>query len=138
MYAELEEQGRLAGRLVGLEESRLMRVLPIVQTAEKDGVRVELMSIEVRENGCLGAIAVYSRPPAAPAGSMAHVAVSDDIGTTYFATGGGGQSTPSVSRLEIRFAPSPPDAARELTIRIDEFLEPFYMPGSKPARLGGP
>lgn len=44
--------------------------------------------------------------------------------------------SPFATRLATRFAPAPPEAAGELTIRIEEFVNPF--PGPARERVVGP
>lgn len=52
--------------------------------------------------------------------------MTDDVGSAYTAaaTPGGG-SGPFATRLEIRFAPAPPPTAKQLELRIEEFVDPF-------------
>jgi hypothetical protein len=132
----MERYGRAMSRVAAVDQSPLRRVLAIGQAAVTHSVRVELIALELREAGGLLTVAVESAPPNASPGSYCDVSMTDDIGTDYTAAGtGGGMSSPGSSRLEIRFAPSPPERASALMIRIDSFVEPL---GPAADRLDGP
>ena len=124
-------------RVMGVEMSPLRRILVVGQSAEAGGVSVELTTIELRATGGVAFAVVHTTPPdGRPVGPWARVIVADDAGTVYAtgsqATGG----SPFVVRHEIRFAPVPPAVATRLTVRIEEFANPF--PGQGPQRLVGP
>jgi hypothetical protein len=100
------------------------------------GARVELVALEIREDGCIATLVAHTRPPVGSVGHFVEVTVSDDAGTAYVASGqGSGGSGPGASRHEIRFAPTPPESARTLTIRIESFVDPFPGPS---VELRGP
>jgi hypothetical protein len=48
------------------------------------------------------------------------VTITDDVGTEYFSSGGGGSSGVRVRHSSERFAPAPPASARVLRIKMDE------------------
>ena len=100
------------------------------------GARVELVAIEIREDGGIASLVAHTRPPVGFLGHIVEVTISDDAGTAYVASGqGSGGSSPGASRHEVRFAPAPPEAARVLTLRVDSFTDPF--PG-RAAGITGP
>jgi hypothetical protein len=93
---------------------------------EASGTRVELVAVEIRDDGGIATLVAHTRPPTGTLGHFAEVTASDDVGTAYIATGQGtGGSIPGTSRYEIRFAPAPPEGALTLTLRIEGFTDPF-------------
>ena len=134
--ALLERFGRDSMRVAGVDSSALRRVIPIGDAVDAGEVRVELLALEIREDGAIATIVAHTRPPAGFIGHFAEVAVSDDASTAYVAAcQGTGGSSPGTSRLEIRFAPAPPQNAGTLTIRIEAFMDPFPGPSGE---LRGP
>ena len=116
-------------RVAGVDASELRRVIAVGAEVEAGGARVELVAIEVREDGGVSTVVTHTRPPVGQTGHFADVMVSDAAGTDYVAagqgSGGGGAGT---SRYDIRFSPAPPPEARVLTIRITAFDSPFPIP----------
>jgi hypothetical protein len=116
-------------RVAGVDASALRRVIAVGAEVEAGGAQVELVAIEVREDGGVSTVATHTRPPVGPTGHFADVVVSDDAGSDYVAagqgSGGGGTGT---SRYDVRFSPAPPPEARVLTIRIAAFDSPFPIP----------
>jgi hypothetical protein len=134
--ALLEHHGRDSMRVAGVDAGALRRVIPLGEAVEAGGARVELVALEIREDGCIATLVAHTRPPVGSVGHFVEVAVSDDAGTIYVASGqGSGGSGPGASRHEIRFAPAPPESARTLTIRIESFVDPFPGPS---VELRGP
>jgi hypothetical protein len=134
--ALLERHGRDLMRVGGVDAGALRRVIPLGDAVEAGGARVEIVAVEIREDGAIATIVAHTRPPVGNVGHFAEVTVSDDAGTAYVATGQGtGGSTPGTSRHEIRFAPAPPESARTLTLRIEAFIDPFPGPA---VQLRGP
>jgi len=132
----IERHGLDSMRVAGVDAGALRRVIPLGDLAEAGGAQLELVAVEIREDGGVATLIARTRPPVGPVGPFADVAVSDDAGTVYVASGqGSGASHPGASRHEVRFAPAPPDGARTLTIRIESFADPF--PG-RAAALRGP
>jgi hypothetical protein len=128
--------GRDSMRVAGVDEGGLRRVIAVGSSVEAGGARVELVAVEIRDDGGVATIVAHTRPPVGNVGHFAEVTVSDDAGTAYFAAGQGtGGSGPGTSRQEIRFAPAPPEDVRTLTLRIEAFLNPFPGPA---AQLRGP
>lgn len=123
-------------RVAGVDASALHRVIPIGTSVEAGGVRVEVVAVELREDGGIATIAAYTRPPIGQAGHFVAVSVTDDAGTRYAAAGqGSGGGNVGTSRYDIRFAPAPPSEAGAITIRIDSFAAPFPAPATQ---LDGP
>lgn len=136
---DLERYRSIASRVAAVEFSPLGRVLPIGQSATIGGVRVELIALELREAGGLIPMVVESAPPNPAAGSYGEMSVTDDVGTTYVAAiAGSATSAPGWTRTELRFGPAPPEAATAITVRIEEFVEPFATRAGSSARLTGP
>ena len=114
----------------------LRRVIPLGDVTEAGGAQLELVAVEIREDGGIATLVARTRPPVRPVGHFADVAVSDDAGTAYVASGqGSGGSHPGASRHEVRFALAPPDGAQTLTIRIEAFADPFV---GRAVQLRGP
>ena len=122
----LQQHGRDSMRVAGVDQGALRRVIPGGSSVEAGGGRVELVAVEIRDDGGIATLVAHTRPPTGTLGHFADVTVSDDVSTAYFATGqGAGGSTPGTSRYEIRFAPAPPEGALTLTLRIEGFTDPF-------------
>jgi hypothetical protein len=135
--AFLQKYGLTSARVADVGSGALTRVIPLGTEVEAGGVRVELIALELRTDGGIGALATHTRPPDAPPGFFADAHVTDDAGTEYVAAvQGGGQSSPSHARFELRFAPPPPPTARNLTIEIRRFMDPFPAPSPRP--VAGP
>jgi hypothetical protein len=123
-------------RVAGVDAGDLRRVIPLRDTVEAGGARVELIALEIRKDGAIATLVAHTRPPVGYVGHFVEVTVSDDAGTAYVASGqGSGGSSPGTSRHEIRFAPAPPEGAQTLTLRIEAFVDPF--PG-RAVQLRGP
>jgi hypothetical protein len=124
--APLERHIRDSMRVVGVDDGALSRVIALGAVLESGGVRVELIALEIREDGGVATLVAHTRPPVGAVGHFVDVTVSDEGGTAYVASGqGSGGSGPGTSRQEIRFAPAPPQTARTLTLRIEAFIDPF-------------
>lgn len=134
--ALLERHARDSMRVAGVDASALRRVIPLGDAVEAGGARVELVALEIREDGAIATIVAHTRPPLGNVGHFAEVTVFDDAGTAYVATGQGtGGSSPGASRHEIRFAPAPPGGVLTLTLCIEAFIDPFPGPA---VELKGP
>lgn len=125
-HALLEKHGRDSMRVMGIDAGDLRRVIAVGAAVEAGGVRLELIAVELREDGGLATLVAQTRPPIGPAGQFMEVRVSDYAETAYVAAGQGlGGSGPTTTRHELRFAPAPPEAAAVLSITIDRFVDPF-------------
>ena len=60
--------------------------------------------------------------------------MSDDVGTRYQASGQGQGGSPNRARYEISLIPALAPTSRELSIRIDRFVDLF--PGARRTALG--
>ena len=120
-----------------VEMTALRRILAVGQTTEIEAIRVEVTALELREGGGVAIAVAHTEPPDARSlGPFARISVLDDVGTTYAAGSEGSGGSQFATRLSIRFAPAPPEAADELTIRIEEFVNPF--PGPARQQVVGP
>ncbi|MBF6605900.1 MAG: hypothetical protein IVW53_10005 [Chloroflexi bacterium] len=134
---ELPDWVRDSERVTGVDIGPLRRILVVGQTAASGGASIELTTIELRDTGGVAIAVVHTAPPDARSpGPFARVTLIDDVGTTYVAAAEISGSAPFVARLAIRFAPAPPIVAARLTVRIEEFADPFS--GREPRRLAGP
>jgi len=134
----IQRHGRDSMRVAGVDAGALRRVIPLGDAVEAGGTRVELVALEIREDGAIATLVAHTRPPGGPVGHFVEVTVSDDAGTAYVASGqGSGGANPGTSRHEIRFAPAPPEGTRTLTLRIEAFMDPFPFPG-RAIQLRGP
>jgi hypothetical protein len=124
----IERHGRDFMRVAGVDSGALNRVLAIGTSVEAGGVRVELVALELRDNGVIGLLVAHSRPPVGQVGHFATVKVRDDLDTAYIAAGQGTGGSTGTARHEVRIAPAPPAAARLLTLTVESFADPF--PGS--------
>ncbi len=132
----IERHGRNSMRVAAVDAGVLRRVIPLGDSVEAGGARVELVAVEIREDGGIASLVAHTRPPVGPIGHFVEVTVSDDAGTAYVASGqASGSASPGTSRHEIRFAPAPPEGARTLTLRVEAFADPF--PG-RAVQLPGP
>jgi hypothetical protein len=132
----LQRHGRDSMRVASVDAGALHRVIALGNSVEAGGARVELVALEVREDGGIVTLVVHTRPPVGYVGHFVEAAVSDDVGTAYVASGqGSGGSGPTASRHEVRFAPAPPDGAHMLTLHVSSFADPFPGPA---VQLDGP
>lgn len=128
----MERHGRESMRVAGVDEGVLRRVIAVGTDAGAGGARVELVAVEIREDGGIATLVAHVRPPLGYVGQFLEAVVTDDMSTGYVASGqSAGGSSPGATRHEIRFSPAPPDAARTLVIRIEQFNDPFTR-GSDP------
>lgn len=124
--ALLDRHGHDSMRVAGIDGGDLRRVIAVGSSFEAGGVRLELISVELRTDGGVATLVAQTRPPVGLAGPFVEVRVSDDTETTYVAAGQGmGGSGPTTTRHEVRFAPAPPAGAKVLTLSIDRFVDPF-------------
>lgn len=130
-HAMLRRHGRDSMRVAGIDAGELRRVIAVGASVEAGGVRLELIAIELREDGGLATVVARTRPPIGPAGHFLEVLVSDDAETAYVAAGQGtGGSDPTTTRHEVRFAPAPPPTAMLLKLSIDRLVDPFPRGGT--------
>ena len=124
-------------RAAAVEMTALHRVLAVGQMTEVEAIRIEVTALELRAGGGVAIAVAHTEPPDARSlGPFARITVLDDVGTTYAAGSEPHGGSPFAARLTIRFAPAPPETAGELTIRIEEFVNPF--PGPARERVVGP
>jgi len=122
----IERHRRNSMRVAGVDVGALRRVIAVGSSVDAGGAHVELIAVEIREDGGIASLVAHTRPPVGYVGHFVEVMVSDDAATAYVASGqGSGGSSPGTSRHEIRFAPAPPAGARVLTLQIASFVDPF-------------
>jgi len=137
--AELAESLRAVDQLVGIDASALREVIGVGLTSTHGEVTVELIAIEIREQGCRGilryrsTIEIDESRPFAPFGEP-EVTIADSAGTAYRTGLASWSGSLSGGEAGFHFAPPPPDDAGQLTITIKRFREPRLPPGH---RLGG-
>lgn len=131
-HESIARMSRDAMRVAGVDAGDLHKVIALGDAVTSAGIKVELIAIEVRDDGGVATLVTHTRPPIGPVGHFAVVTVVDDLATEYVASGGGsGSSGPAASRHELRFAPAPPPGTRRLTVRIDQFVDPFPGPSTE-------
>jgi hypothetical protein len=124
-------------RAAAVEMTALRRVVAVGQVTEVEAIRIEMTALELREGGGVALAVAHTEPPDARSlGPFARISVLDDVGTAFAAGSEGSGGSQFATRLSIRFAPAPPDAAGQLTIRIEEFVNPF--PGPARRQVAGP
>jgi hypothetical protein len=134
--ALIQRHGEASMRVAGVDASALRRLIPVGETVEAGGARVELVGVELRDGGGIATLVAHSRPPVGFVGQFVEIEMSDDADTAYVVSGqGNGTATPGTSRYEVRFAPTPPGEAQMLAIRISSFMNPFPGQG---VTLDGP
>jgi hypothetical protein len=122
---EVPEAFRDQERVQGVDNSPLTRVIAGGVAAQGGGVHLELIALEIRSAGGILLMAATTEPPIGFLGSLARVAVEDDLGTNYVAASMGSGGSADRMRFEVRFAPAPPVAAAVLRLRVDDFFDPF-------------
>lgn len=128
-HESIARMSRDAMRVAGVDAGALRRVIAPGASVTAAGVTIELIALEIRDDGCVATLVAHTRPPTGQVGHFVVLNVSDDAGTAYFASGGSSGSAGSeASRHEIRFAPAPPANTRTLTIEIEAFSDPFLGP----------
>jgi hypothetical protein len=117
--AESRRYDEMHGRYFEIGKSRLVRVVPVGQAIDAEGVLIELTAIEMRD---LGAVLLWRTvtgddrilgPP--------EVSIGDDAGTEYEINWGSWSGSDHESRGETRFGPSPPAEAATLFVEIKSF-----------------
>jgi hypothetical protein len=127
-------EGARAG---AVEMTALRRIIAVGQMTEIEAIRIEVTALELRDGGGVALAVAHTEPPDARwLGPFARISVRDDVGTTYAAGSEGSGGSQFATRLSIRFTPAPPETAGQLTIRIEEFVNPF--PGPARQQVVGP
>lgn len=130
LMAEMQELGEISS----VDTGPIRTVLPVLATAEAEGLNVELVTVELHEAGTSMTLDVASRPGALPPASMARVSVNDDAGTVYRASAQGQGGFPGRMRYAVTAIPAPPHGATRLEITIERFFDPF--PGGRQQASG--
>lgn len=104
---------------------RVRAIVPVLADAEAGGLSIELVDAELCEAGLGFNVDVHVLQGTLPPPWLARVSIADDAGTSYRASAQGQGSGPPRLRMRIVAIPLPPASATNLTLRIEEFLDPF-------------
>lgn len=118
-------QLREMSELLGIDLGRPLTVLPVLAAAEAGGYAVELIAVELCEGGLRMTLEVRRSPGSFGPGFMAEVALTDEVGTRYRASGQNSGGTSNPDRYSVVAVPAPPQAARTLKAEVRRFVEPF-------------
>ena len=129
--AELQE----LTEVLPVDIGRVRAIVRVLASAEAGGLVIELVNLELCEAGLGFNADVHILQGALPPPWLARVSIEDDAGTAYRASAQAQGSGPPHLRIRIVAIPVPPGSATRLTLRIEEFLDPFPGMGR---RLTGP
>jgi hypothetical protein len=132
--AELAAEMHELTEVLAVDLGSIQSIVPVLSTVEADGLEVQLLAIEIHEAGASIGFDVHVRPGGLPLLPVANVSVTDDLGTAYRALGqmqGGG---PGRLRYEVMVIPAIPNTARDLSVQIDGFIDPFQ--GGRRMQMG--
>jgi hypothetical protein len=103
----------------------LVQVVGIGRTVVAAELTVDLLAIEIREQGAV----IYWRARSTRAGLLlsADVSISDDLGTAYHVIPGGGSGDSHAWEGQTLVLPPPP-AAMHITITLQSFGPDDHMP----------
>ena len=122
----------------GVERGELRAIIPVGSRAEANGIGLELLTIEIREAGGIGFLALSGRLSRVDPIVGLDLVIRDDVGTAYAAGGMSGSSHVGTSRrVDFRFAPAPPAEAQQLSIEIRSLQRMEFDRGAL-ARIDGP
>jgi len=62
----IQRHGRDSMRVAGVDAGALRRVIPLGDAVEAGGTRVELVALEIREDGAIATLVAHTRPPGGP------------------------------------------------------------------------
>jgi hypothetical protein len=122
-------QFREMSELASIDLGPIRTILPVLATAEAGGFVVQVVTAEIHDAGARLEVEVRPSPGSMSPGFFADVAVSDDVGTRYRASGQGNGGGPGPTRYAVVIVPAPPPSARQLELRIARFLDPFPAAG---------
>ncbi len=124
---DVSDQFREAMELLSVDLGSIDSIVPVLSTAEADGIDVQLLAIELHVGGASIGFDARNRPGHVMPASMLNASISDDVGTSYRAFGQAQNGGPGRMRYEVTVIPAIPSAARHLSVRVDEFIEPFPL-----------
>ncbi len=130
LHIEMEELTELLGVDIGITSA----VLPVIATVEDHGLAVQLVSLEIHEAGATITLDVRAMPGSPPPPAFAQTTVTDAVGTQYRTSGQAQGGGPNGMRFHVVVIPVPAPSARDLSIRIDRFVDPF--PGNRRVAAG--
>lgn len=120
--------------ILSIDLGRVRSVVPALSTSVANGFSVEMIAVELCEAGLALNLDVHIAPGLSHPASMARVSIADDVGTAFRASAQGSGWMPSRVRVQVKAIPAVPPTATTLTVRIEEFLDPF--PGMGKAVTG--
>jgi hypothetical protein len=115
--------------ILSVDIGRVRGIVPVLTSAEVSGLSIELVDAELCEAGLGFSVDVHILPGTLPPPWLARVSIEDDAGTAYRASAQVQGSGPPRLRIRIVAVPLPPASATKLTLRIEEFLDPFPAMG---------
>lgn len=121
--------------VLGVDLGPVRRIVAVMRATRAAGLTVQLIDVELRDAGLAISFDVEIGPGSLHPPHMARLSLADEAGTAYRASVQGNGSSPGRMRLFAVAIPAVPAGARRLTVRLDEFLDPF-PPGLQP--LVGP
>jgi len=134
MSPEEAELIELAEYFINVHLSPLVRVVAIGQQVEADGIRVELIALEVREAGAVLYWRAFPTEDRMP--GLAVIEVSDDLGGEYRVFLGGGGGGERAWNGETNVVPAPTTGASILQVTVTGFdsFPPSGFPGATQGR----
>jgi hypothetical protein len=110
---------RLLEARAAVDQSPLVRVVPLGLAVERSRVRVELIALELRASGAILYWKAYS--PDAKLLGDALISVSDERGAEYLVISTGGGGTEGAWKGEANIIPAPAMDLTRLRVEIQEF-----------------
>ena len=129
------EDARLIGLAGNVQLSPLVRVVPIGQQAEADGIRVELIALEIREAGAVLYWRAFTTDDRML--GLAVVEIGDDHGGEYHVYLGGGGGGERAWSGETNIAPAPTTGVSMLRVTVTGFDMFAGFPGAGHGRTSG-
>jgi len=117
--------------VAGVDLGRVRRIVPVTETTKAADLTLQLIDVELHDAGLTINFDVEIGIGTLHPPHMARLSMTDDAGTAYRTSVQGNGSGPSRMRLFGVAIPAVPPSARRLTVRLDEFLDPF-PPGPEP------
>jgi hypothetical protein len=132
--ADLQMEIQDLTEVLGVDIGITRAVLPVIATVTDHGLAVQLVSVEIHEAGATFTLDVRALPGSPPPPSFAQATVTDADGTLYRTSGQAQGGGPSGMRFHVVVIPRPAPSVPALSIRIDQFVDPF--PGNRRVAAG--
>jgi hypothetical protein len=120
----------------GVDLGAVRSILPVLAMSQAAGLELQLLDVELREAGLVLNLDLRAGPGVLMPPSMARLAISDDVGTTYRASAQSQGGWPGRIRVLVSVIPAAPGDARTLAIRFEEFVDPPFPHMARP--VAGP